>query len=258
MIGWEIGKFVDLDGESKRLFDSGFTSLWHWHRSTQLTVYAQDLREIARIAAGPVTADEVRDYLARAREHGRRLFDEAVPRTAPVLAALDDAQVRELLERMAERRQEEIEEYTGQTPEEAREERTKVMARGIRKWFGSVTEEQETLARIWAGARREDPALWRSYGEQWDRAFALTLATRGRPGFEARVRSVFWEPDLPGTPEVRAQNEFNRENYVRFVEKLAATLSKDQRRHFQKKVLDLAEDLEQLSGTSAAGAEGIG
>jgi hypothetical protein len=255
---WEIGKFVELDGRSKRLFDSGFASLWRWHRSTQLSVYAQDLREVARIAKGPVTADEVRDYMARAREHGHRLLDEAVPHTAPVLAVLDEAQVRELLEGLAERRREEIEEFTGRTPEEGKEERARVMARGIKRWFGSVNEEQEMMARIWAGTRRDDPDLWLRYGDQWDRAFALTLATRARPGFEARVRSMFLEPQLPDAAAVRAQNEHNREAFVRFVEKLAASLSPAQRRHFQKKILGLAEDLESLSGGDPASAGSIG
>jgi len=257
LAAWEVGKFVELDGESKRLFDDGFRSLWRWHRSTQLTVYAQDLREVARIADGPVSAEEVRDYLARVREHGRRLLAEAVPRTAPVLAALDETQVRKLLEGLAERRREEIDEYAGQTPEEGKQERARVMTRGIKRWFGTVTEEQEMMARIWAGERQDDPKLWLSYGEQWDRAFALTLATRARPGFEARIRSLFLEPNLPDGPAVRAQNEHNRETYVRFVEKLAASLSKDQRRHFRKKVIGLAEDLEEL-GKSPAAAETIG
>lgn len=258
LVAWEVGKFVELDGQSKRLFDDGFTSLWRWHRSTQLSVYAQDLREIARLTEGPVTADEVRDYLARAREHGFRLVEEAVPRTAPVLAALDDRQVRELLEGLAERRREEIEEYAGRTSEEGKEERAHVMVRGIKRWFGSVNDEQEAMARIWAGTRREDPDLWLRYGEQWDRAFALTLATRGRPGFEERLRGLFREPELPNAATIRAQNEHNREAYVRFVEKLAASLSPAQRRHFQKKVLGLAEDLEALAGNAPAPAGTIG
>jgi hypothetical protein len=257
LAAWEVGKFVELDGESKRLFHDGFHSLWRWHRSTQLTVYAQDLREVARIADGPVSAEEVRDYLARVREHGRRLLEEAVPRTAPVLAALDETQVRKLLEGLAERRREEIDEYAGQTPEEGKQERARAMTRGIKRWFGSVTEEQEMMARIWAGERHDDPKLWLRYGEQWDRAFAQALATRARPGFEARIRALFLEPDLPDGPAVRAQNEHNRETYVRFVEKLAASLSKDQRRHFRKKMLGLAEDLEEL-GKSPAAAETIG
>jgi hypothetical protein len=181
-----------------------------------------------------------------------------MPRAAPVLAKLDDAQVRELLANLAERRKEEIEEYAGQTPDESRDERAEVMTRGIRKWFGSVTDEQEGLARMWAGARREDPALWRSFGEQWDRAFERALATRAMPGFEDRVRAVFWEPPLPQTAAVRAVNEHNRETYVRFVEKLAASLSPQQRRHFQKKMLGLAEDLEELSGNAPAAGESIG
>jgi len=260
LASWEIGKYVELEGQSKVLFDSGFASVWQWHRSTQLMAYARDLREIAEASAGPVTTEQIRGYMQRAREHGFRLLEEAVPPTARFLQALDDAQVKDLLENMAEERTEQAEEEAERSPAEARAESIRNMTRGLRRWLGGLSDEQKKLVGDWAAARRDEPALWHRYGEQWAVAFGQLLATRARPDFEASVRDLFSEPDLPGAPAIRELRAHNRETFAEFLGRLAPTLNDRQRRQFHDKLVDFAGDLEELAHPTraAATAGGIG
>jgi hypothetical protein len=267
LVSWEIGKYVELEGRSKLLFESGFTELWHWHRSTQLAAYAKDLREIADAAQGPVDEAQLRGWFDRADVHAGRLFDEALPPTAQVLQSLDDAQVAGMLERMAEQRKEEAEDEAEQTPEEALEHRVRGTTRGLRRWLGSVTEAQKGLVRDWAASRRDNPEIWRRYGESWSRAFEQALAARAEPGFEARLRKLFTEADLPEAPEVEAINAHNRDAFIGFLTRLAPTLDAKQRRRFHSALTALAEDLEELAAqakgarepeTPAASAGGMG
>lgn len=260
LASWEVGKFVDLEGTSRARFKEGFAALWAWHRSTQLAAYAADLRELADAVQGPLSREQIEAYRERASAHGERLVDEALPAMASVLAALDDRQSGGLLEKLAEQRHEEADEDEARTAEETRELYARNFTKGFKRWLGSMTDAQAGRVREWAASRRDDPGLWRRYGEQWAQAFERTLATRAEPGFEARLRAVFEDPDLPDRDAVRALVEENRGKYVDLLAALAPTLSESQRRHLRKRLLGLAEDFEELSRQrpQAAAGESIG
>lgn len=255
LVSWEIGKYVELEGRSKLLFDSGFAALWHWHRSTQLAAYAKDLREIAAAAQGPVDEAQLRGWLDRADVHAGRLFDEALPPTAQVLQSLDDAQVAGMLERMAGQRKEEAEDEAEQTPGEALENRVRATTRGLRRWLGSVSEEQKALLRDWAASRRDHPEVWARYGEDWSRAFEQALAARAEPGFEARLRRLFTEADLPDAAAVEEINAHNRDAFIGFLVRLAPTLDARQRRRFHSALNAVAEDLDELAAQAGGARE---
>lgn len=255
LVSWEIGKYVELEGRSKLLFESSFAELWHWHRGTQLTAYANDLREIAAAAQGPVDEAQLRGWFDRADVHAERLFDEALPPTAQVLQSLDDAQVAGMLERMAEQRKEEAEDEAEQTPKEALEHRVRSTTRGLRRWLGSVSDEQKALVRDWAASRRDNPEAWARYGADWSRAFEQALAARAEPGFEARLRKLFTEADLPEATEVEAINAHNRDAFIGFLVRLAPTLDAKQRRRFHSALNALAEDLDELAAQSKGARE---
>jgi len=126
--------------------------------------------------------------------------------------------------------------------------------RSMRRWLGTLTDAQLALVRAWAAARRDDPALWQRYGEQWAALFERTLAARAGPDFAARLRAVFREPPLPDRAAVRALSDFNRANYVDLLVRLSPTLSDAQRRHVRKKLLSLAEEFEELAAQSQQAA----
>lgn len=267
LVSWEVGEYVELEGRSKLLFDSGFAALWHWHRSTQLAAYARDLREIAAAAQGPVDEAQLRGWLDRADGHAERLFDEALPPTVQVLQSLDDAQIAGMLERMAEQREEEAGDEAELTPEEALERRVRAVTRGLRRWLGSASDAQKALVREWAATRRDDPEVWQRYGADWGRAFEQALAARAEPGFEGRLRKLFTDAELPDAAAVDELNAHNRDAFIGFLARLAPTLDARQRRRFHRALNALAEDLDELAAqakdarapaTPAASAGGMG
>ncbi len=247
LVAWEVDKYIELDGPSRVAFDSGFDSLWQWHRSTQLATYARDLREVAEAAQGTLTRDQIAGYLQRASDHGERLFLEALPPSARVLQALDDDQVRGLLEKMAEDRGEEAEEEAERTPDESRKQHERDVARSLRRWLGSLNGAQQARVRDWAAARRDEPALWKRHGEHWAVVFERTLAARAAPDFETRLREVFRDPQLPDSAAIRELNDYNRDHYIGLLAQLAPTLSAEQRRHLRKRLISIAEDFEELA-----------
>ena len=75
---------------------------------------------------------------------------------------------------------------------------------------------------------------------------------------------MFREPNLPDSAAARELTEHNRAAYVDLLTRVAPTLSDAQRQHLRKKLVALAEDLEELAAQSqqatraAAGADRTG
>lgn len=244
---WQLGKFVDLDGPQEALFESGFQPLWDWHRSTQLTLYAADLRELARAANEPLSSEQVADFLQRATAHSWRVLDEAMPATVRLLQSLDDAQVREMVERLDERREDRAEEAREMTLEELADEAAHDMRDSLKTWLGRLTPEQNERVARWAAERRYDPALEGAYQEAWLDAYADLLASRARPDFGERLRAFFREPPVTLRAAVVQKRDANRRLWIRFMSELSAGLSERQRKHLRHELRELAELLDELA-----------
>lgn len=244
---WQLGRFVDLDPEQKRLFGERFKVFWRWHRSTQLALYVRDLRELATLAEKPLSPAQVEQYLALSQDHAGRALQEIVPDTARVLRTFDDGQVRELLANMAERRQERATESAGLTAEELREEAEEQMVKSLKRWIGPLTREQERRIRDWSSERQYAGTVWHQYQEAWASAFTETLSHRQDPDFEQRLSALFDNARVPYTEEMEKVQQHNRRAWVGLMADLSASLDRRQREHFRERLVGLAADLEELA-----------
>lgn len=252
--GWQLGRFVDLDPEQEKLFDERFRVFWHWHRTTQLTLYVRDLRELAALVDQPLAADQVERYLKLSQDHAGRALQEIVPDTARVLQTFDDDQVKELLANMAEKRRDRAEESADMTAEELREEAEAQMVRSLKRWIGAPTRDQERRIRDWAHERQYAGSVWHQYQEAWASAFTETLAHRRDPDFQQRLSVLFDHGRVPYSDEMEKVQEHNRRLWIGLMADLSASLDARQRKHLRQKLTELAGDLDELAKQSQRAA----
>lgn len=248
---WQLGRFVDLDPEQEKLFGQRFKAFWSWHRTTQLNLYVKDLRELAARVDQPLAAAEVEQYLNLSQEHAGRVLQEIVPDTARVLRTFDDAQVRELLANMAEKRRERAEESAEMTAEELKEEAQQQMVKSLKRWIGPLTREQERRIRDWSSERHYAGTVWHQYQEAWAAAFTETLAHRQEPDFEKRLSILFDHGRVPYSDEMEKVQQHNRKAWIGLMADLSASLDARQRRHLRERLGELAGDLEELAAQPA-------
>jgi hypothetical protein len=251
---WQIGRLVDLDPPQKQLLDSRFREVWGWHRATQLKLYVADLRELAATTDRALTAPQVQAYMERGRAHMARTLQEAVPDTAQLLQSLDDAQVRELVDHLAERRRDAREENEDLSAAQLVERSTDTMLKQLKRWIGSPTREQKQRVRAWAEARRYNGTMFGQYQEAWGAAFTEALAHRREPDFASRLSALFAGGRVPGSAAFERQQEHNRKQLAALLSDLSATLTPEQRQHFRQRLLELASDLDELAAQSASAA----
>lgn len=251
---WQLGRFVDLDPEQEKLFGQRFKVFWSWHRTTQLSLYVKDLRELAGRIDQPLAAAEVEQYLDLSQDHAARVLQEIVPDTARVLRTFDDAQVGELLANMAEKRRDRAEESADMTAEELREEAREQMARSLKRWIGPLTRDQQRRIRDWASERQYAGTVWHQYQEAWASAFTETLAHRQASDFEQRLSVLFDHGRVPYSDEMEQVQQHNRKLWVGLMADLSASLDRRQREHLRERLIDLAGDLEELAAQPARAA----
>jgi hypothetical protein len=260
---WQLGRFVDLDPEQEKLFGQRFKAFWSWHRTTQLSLYVKDLRELAGRVDRPLAAAEVEQYLQLSQDHAGRVLQEIVPDTARVLQTFDDDQVEELLANMAERRTERAEESAGLTAEEVREQAQKEMVKSLKRWIGPLSREQERRIRDWSSERQYAGTVWQQYQEAWAAAFTQTLAHRREPDFPQRLSALFDNARVPYSEDMEKVQQHNRRAWIGLMADLSASLDARQRAHLRARLDHLAADLEELAAQAkpaspkgAAGAAG--
>ena len=244
---WQIGTYVELQGPSEALFENGFASLWRWHRATQLSLYAKDLRELADAAGSRLSPEQIQDFVRRANDHVEHLLDEGLPGAVNVFQALDDAQIAGLLKRMAERRAERAEEDSELDASERQNRTNKDMQKGLKRWLGAISTAQKERVQNWVAGRPSDLELWRRYNEQWAAAFAELLVARSQTDFGTRLRGLLLDPNLPATEAVNELRLRYNQSAAELMSEVSGTLSPKQRAHFQSELRALAQDLETLA-----------
>lgn len=242
LVHLEVGRYVDLTPAQRADFDLRFSELWRWHRKTQLTLYADDLREFSETAALPVSAEEVEALTAKVRAHAVRLAEQTFDGFASGVATLNDAQVDDLLDELAERNAKERKKALKLDDDQWREKRAKESTERLDDWAGSVTPEQRQRIREWAaGLVRQLPPADASALQP----LREVLAGRSEPEFRDRLSALFITPELE--PEDQAQLEAERTARNTMLADLSALATDAQRRHLQKRLIEIAREIDGLA-----------
>jgi hypothetical protein len=248
LLRWWISEYVSLTTAQKQALEAELVPLWNWHRSTQLPLYAADLRQLAeQVQAGPLNEQQIADASALLDQHWETLQDQVLPAYARLSAQLDDAQVDELVRHVAEHIDKRAAKRRKQTPAERDQKLVDEMDKMLRDWIGKPDGQQRELVRQWAAQTPPAPDAPTQHA-LLDRYTAL-LAGRRQEGFEQRLR------DFLKTENARADGdpaEVTRERLWRqLLVELSASLTAEQRGAFRQHLLEYAEDCEALAGEKA-------
>ena len=246
LVSVTVGDYVDLQKPQRAALKREFKTVWDWHRSHELPLYAAALRGLADTLDGgnPDRAEVIR-LLQQVEDGLDRIEQAARPGLTRLLASLDDKQVASLLAQQQKDLDERLQEWADETPEERRVRLSEKSEGRIDDWLGRVLPVQQTLTdrRIAAAEQRGafDVVKQRAEAEVQQARFAAVLATRQQPGFESRLHA------LSQTEDAVAERDANRERLRSYFVDLAATLDVRQRNHLARRLRDFAQDCDVLA-----------
>jgi hypothetical protein len=246
-IAWKLDDYFELTSSQSNMLDQQVTQILQWHRREALPGYVQALRSLSFDLRRPLTEPEVAAHLRTFEGLMRQLAENVKQPANRFAATLTDQQIDRF---MAERWKKQLE----QRKEFAQENGDKVYASFQRKltknldsWLGDVEPAQQPLIAQSAQWQRQYYGTWLDYQDVWLKTLALTLAERGKPGFESGLVAVVLKGDELGDGQFKHYVADSRQRSIQWFAALSASLTDEQRQYVRRKLSELAADLDALS-----------
>lgn len=246
LAAWYVGNLVSLDDRQSSDLRAWLAQTLEWHRESELSRYASFLRELSTEVARPSDRAAYQRMLDRVEGFVADFASQTAPQATRLLLELTPAQAEEFLANLDEKSTErssdslkEIRNGTWQT------NRIKETQRQVKRWTGSITEEQKLLLREMSQQIQPTTEEWLESQRQWRAALGDAFSNRGTA--EERILQLLREPDSQWTAQYKTKEASNREQALSLLTALDASLTSAQREHMQRELTDLAERLEALT-----------
>jgi hypothetical protein len=259
---YSLDRYFDLDEGQEKLARERVRALLAWHRSTQLTDYAQVLataqQRLDASPAQPLRTDEVLALQGQMNARMLTLARQAAPDLALLAASLSAEQMTYFNDKLAAenaklRREREQAARRGDEGAEAMQaERIKRSLQRARDWLGPLTREQETMLREAALSRPDGEQRWLEERERRQRALVAVIerirAEQLAPEAGAVLLTTYFD-DLaePVLPERRAAVRSMRESNARLIAQMLNSATPEQKVALLKRLRSYAEDFTVLA-----------
>ena len=248
---WLVADYVELTGTQREFVRERLARAFAWHRADELPEYRRFLETVLRQAEDNITADEARADYRNLRARYLRLLDRVLPDVAEFLVQLDAEQAVQMERKFAEDNRKIVEEFNRGTPAQRHERRVKRACEHIEEFTGSLGDAQrELVGRQMAAV--EDPVEDRVADRRYRQAEILGVVRNKSSRAEALavLRRLLVEPETWRSAEYMARIRAREERLFEMVALLSATLTAEQRSHFQRRMRGFMNDISGLTAAS--------
>jgi hypothetical protein len=241
-----VGNLVSLDDQQGSDLRTWLAQTLQWHREKELGRYATFLRELSSEVARPSGRAAYQRRFGQVEGFVSDFAAQTAPQASRLLLELTPAQVEELLANLEEKSQE----RSAESLQEIRngswqEKRVKQTQRQVKRWTGTITEEQKLLVREMSQQIQPTTHEWLESQRRWRAALGDAFSNRGTA--QERILQLLREPDTQWTAQYKTKEASNREQVLSLLTALDASLTPAQREHMQRELTALAERLDALT-----------
>jgi len=244
-----VETYMPLTDEQRSYVQRHVEELLAWHCATQLTAYADLLREASgAFQAGRMPKERLEEFNGRIELLWVEVMRSASPAIAGLLATASEEQVEKLLAGFEERNARWLSELTEHQDEELREEYRDRMTSELEWWFGPLRQVQQDAVHEWSG--RFTPLGKEGLSVRAQRHARLGELVRRRgdeKALYAGIEELLANPELFRTRAYKEMLDHNKEVTIELVVLVSSHLSQEQREHLARRATAIARDLDQLA-----------
>lgn len=248
-IEWKVQRLVSLHDEQKFHTKEAIKEFHIWHRTTQLPLYAEYLRQLQeRLRQTPLTAQDIHAETDKIQVLIDQSVNKVLPDAAKVLATLSDKQVQELLARVAEEREEYREEHVDISAKKQAKKRYKDFLKYFGDWIGNLSSAQKQQIQQWSEALEPYEKLNHAQQKIWEENLAEILAQRDdQEALLAGLRALMFHRTDNWQPELEAIMDRNQERTYALLADLLNNLNDKQTAHLHNKLDEYQKIFMELS-----------
>jgi hypothetical protein len=246
LAAWYVGNLVSLDDQQRSNLHAWLAQTLEWHRESELGRYARFLRDLSAEVAQPSNRVAYQRALDRVEGFAADFTAQTAPQAARLLLELSPAQIEEFVANLEKKSDERsADDRDALRDGKWQENQVKSAQRQVKRWTGTITQEQKLLVREMSQHIQPTTNEWLESQRRW--RSALRDAFSNRDTAQERILQLLRDPDAQWTAQYKTKEASNREQVLSLLTALDASLTPAQRQRMQRELTILAERLEALT-----------
>ncbi|MGJ8675698.1 MAG: DUF6279 family lipoprotein, partial [Pseudoalteromonas sp.] len=161
-----VDDYVDLNKQQNKQLKKIIETTQHWHRSTQLPAYKQDIQNIKTLFNEGLKPVRLKEHVVFAKKHWRNLLEFAYLPLAELGENLTPLQRKTFINNIQEKIDEERDELNEQTFIARKKDRLEEQLEYYEQWLGKLNAEQKILIKLTNDKHQDSSELWLEYKQQ--------------------------------------------------------------------------------------------
>lgn len=245
---WYVDDYIELTNQQEDLFDKKLTIWLSWHQKQELPLYMSHLNEIATdITEHNIHFERLGYHQLKFMDHWLRLKTKIVPDLVTIASFLSQQQLEELFEKIDKKNEKQRKELAELMQKSIQQQEISVLkkrSKNLKRWIGSITDEQENLIKSYYGTFHSNRELWLSYRVRYQSAVKalFNLPDRGER-FKEKLTKLLMFPEIFKGEKLTQRNDENTMKFKIFLKDVEASLTNKQRKYFVKEIIDFSDDI---------------
>ncbi len=243
-----VNDYVSLSDTQEQDLEKQVALLLKWHRASQLTEYANDLKATKAFVDKGMDDESVEIIITKMLERWESMKVEVAPKMADLLVTLNDEQIEELFSNLEEKNKEIADEYTETSDDEKIVQAGDRLIDKFNEWLGTINDDQKELIKYWSQSFKpihEDRLLFR---KQWQ----LTLRQVIESDFEDNdkrnklVELVMNAADYQ-SEGYKLKLDYNRDQFKKLIVAFESVVTPEQKKHLNERLDYFITNFEELA-----------
>lgn len=244
----KIDDYVSLDAAQSRALAQQLDTVGRWHRSHELTRYADLLERTAEHLGGRLHEPQLQAAADDVRQRWEALAQRLVVDLTPLLGTLDPAQRADIAQRFARDNERFHRALVGPGSDRAVRVRTEELVEHIERWTGHLTRQQRAIVQTLPARTPELPEIRLAERRRLQQRFSEALAS-GPDGARAATAlfDLICAPFISREPVYRTAVSRYHTEFVAMLLRLDASLTVAQRETAVERMRRVARLLRRLA-----------
>ncbi len=248
-MGWQIGKYVDLNSEQDHFAKTKIDEFHAWHRKTQLPVYAEYITGLKkRLLSGEVTGQQIHDETDQIQIYLDLCIEKLLPALAELSSTFSDKQAEEIQKNLKEEREKYKKKYVDVDENKTFKLREKELNKHLKRLIGSLNDKQKKWLREWSRSLQPYEKLTLDQQKEWaKRADEALKARDDKAKLEEQLKALMFYHSENWGEDAELLLDINQELTYNFIARVFNNLDDKQKKHLADTLDNYVKDFTALT-----------
>lgn len=250
-LSWTVRDYISLSKDQRRLVDHSIDNFHHWHRSTQLVVYADYLNTVKhQLRHDVLTPEDIALEGQKANQLWQTSIEQLLPSIRALFLSLSESQWQEFKQAFVERQEKATKPFIASHPEKYAKLRRDRLIKTLKPLIGKLSEHQDQLLVQWshslepmAQATLQERRNWLVHADTLYRQ--RTLLTE--EDLTRQLRALIMNESANWDAAYRQRFQSNQQKNLALISQLIESLNEKQKQKLSRELERYEKDLLYLS-----------